>query len=192
MGNWNLHLPIVVCINNIINHDIKEPSCVNIPLSTLAFFRQHWNKTVSLSTPWARQKMTSGPIMHSARTWTCIRCLLAQGLLPQLITVLLTKIIGFFFSVQNVLLGSFHLYNGKIIEKTHNSACSPIRLWAHAPFQELLHVKNKILINILFRLQFFLLRDSWYMHQIVRCTDTLRMFGTYFKLERTHMSQEFF
>ena len=32
------------------------------------------------------------------------------------------------FSVHNVLLGSFHLYNGKIIEKTHNSACSPIRL----------------------------------------------------------------
>ena len=53
-------------------------------------------------------------------------------------TVTLRILERIFFSVHNVLLGSFHLYNGKIIEKTHNSTCSHIRLWAHAPFQELL------------------------------------------------------
>ena len=51
-----------------------------------------------------------------------------------------------FFSVHNVLLGSFHLYMSKIIEKTHNSAFSLMRHWAHAPFQVLLHASNQVLI----------------------------------------------
>ena len=79
------------------------------------------------------------------------------------------------FSVQNVLLGSFHLYISKIIEKTHNNTCCLMRHWAHAPFQVILFVINsatqvyRVSIhqpNILYHSSHFRAIPMWNSHLI--------------------------
>ena len=57
---------IVECINTTINNDIKGPSCVNVLLSTPAFF-QITLKQFSFSfidPPGPFKKMTSDPLIH--------------------------------------------------------------------------------------------------------------------------------
>ena len=48
-----------------------------------------------------------------------------------------------FSSVQIVLLGSFHLYNCKILEKTHNNACSLMQLLSSCSFPRIIACHNK-------------------------------------------------